>query len=142
MKQAHQQSKKSVWLVSGLSVLGAAAWLSCQPGELPCDDPKWQQEISACKGGNAGGTGGSPMGGAGGGTTTVDRNSEVKDCAQWKTLGEMDKFFVNRCAAGGGAEGAQCHVSTNAAAWTDFTAADVWMRLKDQSPKLSCKGGG
>ncbi len=142
MKQAHQQSKKSLWMVAGLSLLGGAAWLSCQPGELPCDStPEWQQICA--KTGGAGGSGGSgggmPMGGAGGGPV-VDRNTPVKDCTQWKTLGEMDKFFLNRCAAGGGTEGAQCHVSSNAAVWSDFTAADVWSRLKDKEPKISCKG--
>jgi hypothetical protein len=142
MKQAHQQSKKSLWLVTGLSLLGGAAWPSCQPGELPCDLPEWQ-DLQACKGG-AGGMGGSggttPMGGAGGGGAMVTKDTEVKDCNQWKTLGEMDRFFTARCAAGGGSEGASCHVTTNAAAWSDLASPDIWKRVKDVDAKFSCKG--
>jgi hypothetical protein len=142
MKQAQQQqSKRSFPIVLALvSLLGGAAWLSCQPGELPCDStPEWQ---AVCKReGGAGGTGGgSPMGGAGGMAPVVNKDTAVMDCAQWKTLGEMDKFFSARCAGDGAAT--QCHVSANAAAWNDFTAADIWMRLKDQPPKFACKGGG
>jgi hypothetical protein len=60
----------------------------------------------------------------------------VADCPKWPTLGEMDKFFAMRCAAG-----MLCHVKTSAAIWSDMETKDVWQRLKDKKPISACNAG-
>ena len=135
MKQVQHQSKLGFRIMAAVFATGGLAWLSCQPGELPCDSsPEWQ---AVCKKeGGAGGTGGgAPMGGAGGMAPVVDRNTPIADCSQWKTLGEMDKFFAARCAGDGTAT--QCHVATNKDAWTDLNAPDVWMPPQGRGAEVS-----
>ena len=134
MTHATQRRKASFGFVAGTAVALSAVWLSCQPGELPCDDPAWQAVCNERSGGT-GGTGGSmPMGGTGGGGPNAA--TAVANCSKWPTVGDMDKFFAMRCSAG-----ASCHVTTSAPIWSDMQTAEVWRRLKDKKPITSCNGG-
>jgi hypothetical protein len=59
------------------------------------------------------------------------------NCQQWPTLGDMDKFFANRCGVN-----ATCHAS--GAPWTDMQKQGVWERFKTagtDKAKFSCMGG-
>ncbi len=139
MTTAPLRQKRGLGAGATVAVLSAACWLSCQPGELPCDQsPEWQAICSEGAGsvggaGGAGGTGGGdPTGGAGG----VNAATPVADCPQWPNLGEMDKFFSNRCAAG-----MSCHVIAAANIWSDLQTAEVWRRMRDKTPIVSCKPG-
>jgi hypothetical protein len=133
MTNAPQRRKASLGSVAGAAFALSAVWLSCQPGELPCESsPQWQMVCNERSGGT-GGTGGStPMGGSGGaGPATA-----IANCSKWPTVGEMDKFFGSRCSAG-----TACHVMAMARAWSDFQTAEVWKRLLDKNPITSCNGG-
>jgi hypothetical protein len=135
MRSAPQRRKTILETATGAMVLASALWVSCQPGELPCDSsPDWRA-ICGPGAGGTGGTGG--MGGAGGGGPGApSAMTAVADCAKWPTLGDMDKFFGMRCAAG-----TSCHVTTSAPLWTDMQTKDVWQRLKDKKPITSCNAG-
>jgi hypothetical protein len=61
----------------------------------------------------------------------------VRDCAQWPTLGDMDRFFQNRCGAGGTGT---CHNTATAGIWNDMFSKDVWKRLQTEVGKSSCRG--
>ena len=61
----------------------------------------------------------------------VTRETEVLDCAQYKTLGAMDNFFASRCGIASG-----CHASE--VPWTNLKAPDVWQRLLNLKPKAVC----
>ena len=147
MKHASQQRTAGVGMAAGALFLGSALWLSCQPGELPCDrSVEWQAVCDQAAGGvggdpgptGAGGAGGaapaSPPPGSGGMPTAA---TVVQNCAQWPTLGDMDRFFANRCGAGGTGT---CHNMSTAGIWNDMFSKDVWKRLQTEGGKSSCKG--
>ena len=144
MKHASQQRTTGVGRAVGALIFGSALWLSCQPGELPCDrSADWQ----AVCGQAAGGVGGDPTpaggaGGAGGAAPPAAAGAPsaattVKDCAMWPTLGDMDRFFASRCGAGGTGT---CHNMATAGIWNDMFSANVWRRLQTEKGKSSCKG--
>jgi hypothetical protein len=133
MTKAPQRRKGSFGFAAGAALAVGSVWFACQPGELPCDRPEW---VAVCNermgGGGVGGTAG--MGGSGGGGNQ-NAATLVANCTKWPTLGDMDKFFANRCGAA-----ASCHVTAYANVWSDMQTAEVWKRLKDKSPATSCKG--
>jgi hypothetical protein len=122
-------------------------FLSCQPGELPCDRSQdWQQLCAQAAGGVGGDTPTGGAGGAGGASTPTGTppapgsptaDTPVKECAKYPTLGAMDQFFAARCGAGGTGS---CHITGTAAIWNDMFSKDVWRRLQTEPAKSSCKG--
>ncbi len=70
------------------------------------------------------------MGGA------VNAATPVANCAQWPTLGDMDKFFAMRCGVN-----TTCHAT--GAVWTDMQKTGMWQRLitdASSNAKVSCAG--
>jgi hypothetical protein len=143
MKHASQQRTAGGGMAVGVLIFGSVFWLSCQPGELPCDQDQWQ---AICAGQTAGGAGGSttppPAAAPGGGgaappsaapPAAVTATTAVMDCAMWPTLGDMDKFFLMRCGVS-----ASCHGT--GALWTDMQKQGVWERFKTDKAKVSCMG--
>jgi hypothetical protein len=127
-----------------LLLAGGLIWLGCQPGTLPCSkDKEWEAICANVDGGGGGlggasgsgggsGGGGAQSGGSGGGMADgggsggnggVTASTPVMNCADWKTAGEMDKFFQTKC----GGDNSACH-STNGA-FGDYKTADFWSRL-------------
>ena len=77
-------------------------------------------------------------GGTGGAApAVVSATTAVADCAQWPTLGDMDRFFAARCGLDRNCHGA-------GTAWTVMPVQGVWDQFtKDatSAAKLSCAGG-
>jgi hypothetical protein len=143
MKHASQQRTAGVGTVVGAVIFGSVLWLSCQPGELPCDSsPQWQEACAQM----AGAPGTPPPGAAPGGPPAmsppppppVNAATPVMNCAQWPTVGDMDKFFAMRCGVN-----SICH-GTNTV-WTDMQKTGMWQRViatdMNSKAKVSCAGG-
>jgi hypothetical protein len=139
MKHASQQRTAGVGMAVGALVIGSTFWLSCQPGELPCEqNDQWR---ALCDPQGAGGSGGTPSPGPTGGAppaapAALSATTPIMNCAQWPTLGDMDKFFANRCGVN-----ATCHAS--GAPWTDMQKQGVWQRFTTDATskaKVSCSG--
>jgi hypothetical protein len=129
MRHAPRGWKVGIGRAAAGMVLAGVFGSSCQPGELPCDkNAEWRALCDEANGGSGG------TGGMGGNTGTANAMTVVADCTRWPTLGDMDKFFNNRCAAG-----TSCHVTASAPLWTDMQTPEVWRRLRDKSPVTSCK---
>jgi hypothetical protein len=138
MKHASQQRTAGVGKVVGALVFGSVLWLSCQPGELPCDSPEWQMVCTQPA--SATGSGTPPAtGGAGGGAppaAAISATTPIANCGQWPTLGDMDKFFAMRCGVN-----ATCHGT--GAVWTDMQKAGMWKTVTTDltaNAKVSCAG--
>jgi hypothetical protein len=137
MTNAPRRRKASLAAGGALALLSILGWLSCQPGELPCDSsPQWQEVCLEAMTGT-GGTGGAPTGGTGGTPPGLSDSTSIADCAQWKTLGEMDAFFSARCGVNN-----LCHGDRSA--WTVMPTEGVWEKFTTESTSkaaLSCGGG-
>jgi hypothetical protein len=151
MKKAPRKKVAGVGTALGAVVLGSIMWLGCQPGVLPCDkDPEWK---GICAGGDAlpppnpattGGSGGSPNSGTGGspgtggmpmtGAKMINETTQVADCGQYKTLGDMDMFFEVKCGSGGNL----CHGT--GAPFGDFKGNKMWERGTTTKTKFACMG--
>jgi hypothetical protein len=120
MASAQRFRASGAWLASAVAT--AASSLGCAPGTLPCDKPEW---ASICADGGGGGSDG------GGGAVDMrpafvpTKDTPVKDCALFTTVGAADPFFKMRCAP----ENSGCHVTGFADAWQDFERAGIWDRL-------------
>jgi hypothetical protein len=117
----HAHRSRASGLAAGAVVVVAFACLSCSPGRFPCDEPEW---AASCHPDGGPGAMPPPPG-------KVNRETEVINCAQYKTLGAMDNFFANRCGIASG-----CHASE--VPWTNLKAPDVWQRLLNLKPKAVC----
>ena len=139
MKQARPHSASAVATTLGAVLLAGGLWLSCQPGDLPCDSsPEWAAVCTdAAAGGAGGGMGTGGTGGTGGAPPAISATTAVADCAQWPTLGDMDRFFSSRCGLN-----STCHgVGTP---WTVMPVQGVWDQFTKEltsGAKLSCAGG-
>jgi hypothetical protein len=135
MMEARPHPTRTVATTVGAVMLGGLLWLSCQPGELPCDStPEWG---ALCSRGGAGGTGGTGTGGTGGGAPVLMATTAVPDCADFRTLGEMDRFFSSRCGIGD-----LCHNARSP--WTPMPTTGVWDTFTKEATsvaKVSCGGG-
>jgi len=140
MKQAPRNKAAILGTAVGAVIIGSSILLSCQPGELPCEDDEWQELCNS--GGSSGNTGGGGgpggMGGTGGGMAgmggsggAVTRDTIVPNCAEYSTVGAMDGFFEKRCGVN-----VLCH--ENAIPWTDLSQENLWEKLMDKSPASAC----
>jgi hypothetical protein len=118
----HAQRSRASSVAAGAVAVVAFGWFSCAPGRFPCDEPEW---AATCYPDGGPGTMPPPPPGK------VTRETEVSNCAQYKTLGAMDNFFANRCGIA-----AACHASE--VPWTNLKAPDVWQRLLNVKPKAVC----
>ncbi len=144
-------------MVGGVAVLGlvfASATLifSCAPGNLDCvslgklcTDPAMPDDdggagtgaagtggkAGAGAAGSAGGGGTGGMAGTGGTGVTASAATVVTGCTRFPTLGDMDKFFGMRCGTT-----SACHGT--GAPWSDLKMPDVWKRMLNAAPKLTC----
>jgi hypothetical protein len=153
MKKAPQTRVAGVGTAVGAVILGSVMWLGCQPGTLPCEKEDWKgicaqssagaggSTPSGNTGGSTGGTQGGSTGGASGGGNDAappadNMGARVVNCsnANWKTVKDMDKFFVAKCGTGN-----VCHVS---AAFGDYTQPEFYKKLLDKSyvSKFDCTG--
>lgn len=112
-------------VVVGLVALATGTWLSCAPGTVDCT----KVNCSDLAGGEGGGGGGG--GGAGGTSASISADTEVANCSKFSTLGAADAFFGERCGVA-----TACHAT--GAPWSDFKAANVFMRMLDAKPKVDC----
>lgn len=128
-------------LMGGILLFATSAWVACQPGDLDCcqafDGGFGGAGGAGTNTGGRSGTGGAPAtGGGSGGTVTPMPTTAIPNCTKYPTLAKMDEFFAMRCGMPAG-----CHES-QASAWSDLKAPNVWMRMLDADPKFSCKTGG
>jgi hypothetical protein len=151
MKKAPRKRVAGIGTAMGAVIFLGSMGLGCQPGTLPCDKPEWKSICesdgggvtssggSSGSGGTTGGMGGSS--GSGGGSGTPDAGgggvtaaTPIMNCSDFKTVGDMDKFFGMRCG-----EGATCHPTTAAATFGDLKSPDVFKRIVTKS-SLTCTG--
>jgi hypothetical protein len=141
----------------GAVVLSSVVWLGCQPGQLPCDKDDWKAICTttsnpgsgSSSGGSTGGSNGSggssgsggSTGGSNGGNDAAppasnDIGSKTVKCnnADWKTVKDMDKFFLAKCGTG-----SACHSS---AVFGDYSKPEFYKKLTDSTyvSKFDCSG--
>jgi hypothetical protein len=118
---------------------------ACAPPDLPCTkDDTWkaickETPVDSVRGaGGTSGSGGSPSGS--GGAMAMDAyppgptaKTAVADCPAYPTLGDMDKFFQNRCANTGA-----CHPSPQL--FGDYKSPNVWERVTTMKTIGACGG--
>ena len=144
MMHASQQRKAGVGMAAvGALVLGSAFGLSCQPGDLPCDQSsEWRTLCDQAAGGTGGTAAPTPpaTGGTGGSVAmppapgVVSAATAVMGCAQFDTVGKMDAFFAMRCGVSN-----LCHGAGTA--WTSMPAQNAFEKFKTAKAAVSCSGG-
>jgi hypothetical protein len=135
MKHASQQRTAGVGMAVGALIFGSTLWISCQPGELPCDqNDQWRALCDQPAGApTPPPPAAPPPGGQPAPTGSVSAATPIMNCTQWPTLGDMDKFFANRCGVN-----ATCHAAMSP--WTDMQKTGVWERFKTEKAKITCSG--
>jgi hypothetical protein len=151
MKKAPRNRVAGMGTAVGAVILfGTVIGLGCAPGALPCDPPKDDDWKKICAmtpgtgavggtntGGSSGSGGGTPPGSGGmamadaGGTGGLAAK-EVPNCADYKTVGDMEtKFFAMRCG-----EGAACHAAMSP--FGDLKGSGMSTRMLDKPATLNC----
>jgi hypothetical protein len=163
MKKAPQTRVAGVGTALGAVIVGSVLWFGCQPGQLPCEKDDWKAictttsnpSSGSSTGGNSGSSGGSSgsnSGGSAGGSNSGGSNGGGADAmppasggdvggkpvkcnnADWKTVKDMDKFFLAKCGTG-----SACH---STAVFGDYSKPDFYKKLMDSTyvSKFDCSG--